>query len=81
MFSFSRFSASFDTIDHDNVFYILERYVGIGGSTLRLIRAYFFVIVHKEFRLMVLFINLIVWGFTWLSSETNEICFLCGYTW
>ena len=35
------FSAAFDTIDHDNLFYILERYVGIGGSALRLIRSYF----------------------------------------
>ena len=31
-------AAAFDTIDSDNVFYILERYVGIGDSTLRLIR-------------------------------------------
>ena len=34
-------SATFDTIDHDNLFYILEKYVGIGGSALRLIRSYF----------------------------------------
>ena len=36
-------SAAFDTIDHDNhnVFYILVKYVGIGGSALRLIRSYF----------------------------------------
>ena len=34
-------SAAFDTIDHDNLFYILEEYVGIGGSALRLIRSYF----------------------------------------
>ena len=34
-------SAAFDTIDHDNSFYILEKYVGIGGSALRLIRSYF----------------------------------------
>ena len=25
-------SAAFDTIDHDNLFYILGKYVGIGGS-------------------------------------------------
>ena len=31
----------FDTIDHDNLFYILEKYVGIGGSALQLIRSYF----------------------------------------
>ena len=34
-------SAAFDSIDHDNLFYILEKYVGIGGSALRLIRSYF----------------------------------------
>ena len=34
-------SAAFDTIDHDNLFYILEKDVGIGGSALRLIRSYF----------------------------------------
>ena len=34
-------TTAFDTIDHDNVFYILEKYVGIGGSTLQLIRSYF----------------------------------------
>ena len=31
-------SAAFD---HDNLFYILEKYVGIGGSAQRLIRSYF----------------------------------------
>ena len=34
-------SAAFDAIDHDNLFYILEIYVGIGGGALRLIRSYF----------------------------------------
>ena len=34
-------SADFDTIDHDNLFYILEKYVGIGGSALRPIQSYF----------------------------------------
>ena len=51
--------AAFDTIDHDNLFYILEKYVGIGGSALRLIRSYF-VIVHKEFKLIVLCLILLV---------------------
>ena len=46
-------SDAFYTIDHNNAFYILEKYVGIGGSALRLIRLYF-MIVHKEFKLMVL---------------------------
>ena len=52
-------SAAFDTIDHDNLFYILEKYVGIGGSALRLIRSYL-VVVHKEFKLMVLCLILLV---------------------
>ena len=34
-------SIAFDTIDHDNLFYILEKYVGIGGSALRLMWSYF----------------------------------------
>ena len=34
-------SAAIDTIDHDNLFYILEKYVGIGGSALPLIRSDF----------------------------------------
>ena len=34
-------SAAFNTIDHDNLFYILEKYFGIGGSALGLIRSYF----------------------------------------
>ena len=31
-------SAALYTIDHDNLFYILEKYIGIGGSALRFIR-------------------------------------------
>ena len=34
-------SAAFDRIDHDDLYYILDKYVGIGGSALRLIRSYF----------------------------------------
>ena len=34
-------SAAFDTIDHDYLLYILEKYVGIGGCVQRLIRSYF----------------------------------------
>ena len=45
-------SSAFDTIDHDNVFHILEKYFGIGGSALRKF-GNMFVIVHKEFKLMV----------------------------
>ena len=41
------FSADFDTIDHDHLFYILEKYVGICGNALKLIRSYFFLILLK----------------------------------
>ena len=34
-------SAAFDTIDHDNLFMILERFVGVSGSALQLIKSYF----------------------------------------
>ena len=35
-------SAAFDIIDHDNLFMILiERFVGISGSALQLIKSYF----------------------------------------
>ena len=34
-------SAAFDTIDHDNLFCILEIYVGIRGNALTLIKSYF----------------------------------------
>ena len=34
-------TAAFDTIDHDNLFCILEKYVGISGNALILIKSYF----------------------------------------
>ena len=34
-------SAVFDTIDHDNVFCILKKYVGICGNALKFINSYF----------------------------------------
>ena len=34
-------SAASDTIDHNNLFMILVRFVGIGGSALQLIKSYF----------------------------------------
>ena len=34
-------SAAFDTIDHDNLFCILEKYVGICGNDIMLIKSYF----------------------------------------
>ena len=34
--------AAFDTIDHDNLFCILKKYVGISGNALKLIKSYFY---------------------------------------
>ena len=34
-------SAAFDTIDHDKLFCIIEKYVGICGNALKLIKSYF----------------------------------------
>ena len=34
-------SAAFDTIDHDNLFCILEKYVRICGNDQKLIKSYF----------------------------------------
>ena len=34
-------TAAFDTIDHDNLFCILKKYVGIRGNALKLIKSYF----------------------------------------
>ena len=41
MLVFLDLSAAFDTIDHDNLFCILEKYVGICGNALKLIKSYF----------------------------------------
>ena len=34
-------SAAFDTIDHDTLFVILEKYIGITDSALQLLKSYF----------------------------------------
>ena len=41
MFVLHDLSATFDTIDHDNLFCILEKYVGSCGNALKLIKSYF----------------------------------------
>ena len=45
-------SAAFDTIDHDTLFVILEKYVGITGSALQLLK-YIFQTDHSECLLMM----------------------------
>ena len=73
-------SAAFDTIDHDNLFYIHEKYVGIGGSALRLIRSYF---CDRTQRVKIdgIMSAFVVWSATGLSSGTNEIVFVFASTW
>ena len=44
-------SAAFDTIDHDNLFCILEKYVRICGIALKLIKSYFQIVLNM-FKLM-----------------------------
>ena len=41
-------SAAFDTIDHDNLFCILEKYVGICGNALKLIKSYFLTVLNVQ---------------------------------
>ena len=76
-------SAAFDTINQDNLFYILEKYGGIGGSALRLIRSYF---SDRTQRIQIDgimsdFASLLCGGATWLNSGTNEILFVFASTW
>ena len=69
-------SAAFDTIDHDNLFYILENYVEIGANALRLIRLYF------SDRTQRVQIDGIMPGVPQGSVlGTNEILFVFASTW
>ena len=63
-------------IDHDNLFYILEKYVGIGGIALRLIRSYF-----SDCTQRVQIDGIMSDLLCGLSSGTNEILFVCASTW
>ena len=49
-------SAAFDTIDHDNLFCIIEKYVGICGNALKQI----FLIVLNVFKLMMFYQILLI---------------------
>ena len=40
-------SDAFDTIDHNNLFCIFDKYVGICGNALKLIKSYFVLNVFK----------------------------------
>ena len=51
-------SAAFDTIDHDNLFYIFEKYVGMCGNALKLI--HIFLIVCNVFKLVMYCLTLLI---------------------
>ena len=53
-------SAAFDTIDHDNLFCILEKYVGICGNALKLIKSYFIIVLNVFKLIMFCLISLIL---------------------
>ena len=52
-------SAAFDTIDHVNLFYILEKYVGICGNALKLIKSYFLTVLNV-FKLIMFCLILLI---------------------
>ena len=52
-------SAAFDIIDHDNLFCILEKYVGIYGNALKLIKSYFLTVLNV-FKLMMFCLILLI---------------------
>ena len=76
-------SAAFDTIDHDNLFFIFETYVGISGSALQLILSYFYDRTQRVQidGIMSDFCRFVVWSATWISSCTNEIVYVFASTW
>ena len=52
-------SAAIDIIDHDNLFCILEKYVGIRGNVLKLILSYFLIVLNV-FRLIIFCLTLLI---------------------
>ena len=53
-------SAAFDNIDQDNHFCIHEKYVGICGNTLKLIKPYFFQIIFNVFKFIMFCLILLI---------------------
>ena len=53
-------SAAFDIIDHDNLFFILDKYVGIRGNALKLIKSRIFLIVLNVFKLVMFCLTLLI---------------------
>ena len=62
-------SAAFDTIDHDNLFCILEKYVGICGNALKLIKSYIFLTVLNVFKLIMFCLILLLLFVVFLRAQ------------
>ena len=60
--------AAFDTIDHDNLFCILEKYVGIYGNALKLIKP-FFQTVLNVFKLIMFCLILLILFVVFLKAQ------------
>ena len=68
--------AAFDTFDHDNLFYILEKYVEICGNALKQI-LHTFIIVLNVFKLMMFCLIFQILFVVFLRDRftTFKICF------
>ena len=62
-------SAAFDTIDHDNLFCILEKYVGICGNALKLILSHIFLTVLNVFKLIMFCLILLILFVVFLKAQ------------
>ena len=74
MFALIDLSAAFDTIHHDNLFCILEKYVGICGNGLKLIKSYIFLIVLNMFKL-IMFCSYYLWCSPEIVLGPLKLCF------
>ena len=61
-------SAAFDTSDHDNLFCILEKYVGIWGNALKLIKSYFLTVLNV-FKLIMFCLILLILFVVFLKAQ------------
>ena len=63
--------AAFDTIDHD-LFCILEKYVGIFGNTLKLIKSYFKIVLNM-FKLIMFCLTLLILFVLFITAQFWDI--------
>ena len=62
-------SAAFDTIDNDNLFCMLEKYVGICGNALKLIKSPIFLTVLNVFKLIMFGLILLILFVVFLKAQ------------